>query len=307
MRKLSPFQLLLVLISVISCRAQEAKVRPIVAPTVTLQAINAVPRVTPRPFTDYIHFPVLIGITWSHGVNSDSVLYLKQDGYYQYYAHSGTLSQDDLALIKGYLSGLSGEVYVSEMMGSMAVDFHAYPDGKEINIMCGNRDCPIEVRNIMWLMLSSQNDFSPFHDESFIQDYNLYGSDDLAWVSWFNNLSSNPQVLVINEEGILETFLVTTGHNRVFFMSWPMKKGEMKQVTDCLETLLTVEQTQSGYDLEVIKLSYRPGNLDPLIRLDKTSPPACIKQIIFMVQLSLEREIPNPTLQINPFVNTPQE
>lgn len=307
MQRVVSFPLLFILLFVASCQVGDAKVQPFVAPTVTLQTISAVPSVTPRPFTAYAQLPVLIGITWSHGVNSDSVLYLRENGYYQDRAHSGTLSQDDLTVIKGYLSELSEEVYVSEMIGSMAVDFRAYFNGKEINIMCGNRDCPIEVRNIMWLMLSSQNDFSPFHDERFIQDYNLYGSDDLAWVSWFNDLSGDPQMLVIGDEGILETFLVTTDSNRIFYMSWPVKKGEMKRVTDCLETLLTVEQTQNGNDLEVIKLSYRPGNLDPLIRLDKASPPTCMEKIISIAQLSLEREIPNPTLQINPLVNAPKE
>ena len=81
------------------------------------------------------------------------------------------------------------------------------------------------------------------------------------------------------------------------------KNDELESIADCLATLLSTKQTQSGNDLEVIKLSYQPGNLDPLIRLDRLSPANCLKEIISIAQTSLEREISNPTLEINPFSN----
>lgn len=277
------------------------------------------PQVTPPPYTSFRIDPgfPLMAMTWAQDDNATHVYLLTETGYYYYSAMTSTVAaknpregqlsdevfraiQDGLAELEQTASPLN-----LDLVGYKALNLQFISNKTPtLDLTCGNRDCPVTIREIVWYALIPipSSGISPFEDEQWIQQLGQAFPDDLAWFLWYTELSQPPQVLTIGEDKLLETYLVVDGiFHYTNYMQWSIDEAEFRETEECLTVLKDAQQTDSGNDLTVIKMNDRPVGLELPIRFDRTAPPECLEKVISMAQDSLEREIPNATLQINPF------
>lgn len=277
--------------------------------------IATVPLRTPAPYTDLIAPPVfenpVVGITWAgEGLGGTASFYISKDGVYEFgivslggisNQRSGTIPKDRLAQIRNDLLTLDPQNLDSILYGDRGVTVQVETSDRPHIITCGNRNCPVAVRDAIWFGLEDVHSrrISPFRDEKFIQ---LEGLSDFPLLIWYNDLALPPQGLRVNKDRTLETFLLYPySPDKLLFTLWQIKYKEFETMTECIDSLKTHPSVDNGDDLEVIKLAYSEDGERYLLRLDKKSPPDCLSEMMALAQSTLEREVPDAPLAIRPF------
>ncbi len=176
-----------------------------------------------------------------------------------------------------------------------------------IRLTCGSRNCSPLVRELLWVMVEGftpASEYLPFADEEHLYSRGL-SARNIALFSWLEDNTKPFQVLRINENNLLETYLyleqVYSSNKIVAYEGWQVRDKEMTEIETCLDLLLQKTDTDISIDSEVIKFSHFSQDNDSLIRLDKKTPPSCLQGIMDLAQKTLQRENSKSTLDILPF------
>ena len=312
------FVLLLIFLSIlIACQSPPIEPDITSVPVDTRLSVTPVfmdtsPSRTPPPITDFISRPTLdFGITWAgRGLGADGVFYVNTDGTYWFSfidpggasrGRDGTLSVEIIENINGYKERLRELSPLPKMEGQFAVNIYLN-DEKPFTFTCGNRDCPVVVRELAWdaMMPMGSHGLLLFNDEAYIQGGIESRTNQLAWFSWFDDLKTPPRILVLREGNLLEFYQLPYS-TRQLYEYWYINDSEMAEVVSCLTSLEFVEDSTSGNDVDVLKLNYWPVDQDGLRRLSKADPPDCLPGMMTLLQESLSRERPQAYLSIRPF------
>lgn len=196
---------------------------------------------------------------------------------------TGNLTGSELTKLDNIFKDLQQSTEPSENVGSYAV-MVLLQDGSKIGIGCGNRNCPLAVRQLFELAERSlAQDFlpsawSPFADEVIhihpLPHYKMR-------LTWFENLEWY-YVLDIREDGLLSMSTRKDYGTFEFQGSMVLTGSQADQLNGCLRSLPSLPETISGDDLTVVKVSYLLDEQAMLLRFDKNTPPECLNDVLML-------------------------